>query len=249
MNTPENQHVTETVSRASWHPSPPERMLYGIYPIYRAQVGKRDTTVMVPAGKLKGPLLKWVAYHTGAGEDSRVITGEGDTEKPPIIKMLLENGFLVCTITSGKEHWGDPSAEEAHEDLYQYVKTVFPVQIKVNILAQSMGGTSAYPWASSHPGRVCRIYGIYPVTNLESMGNRNPIRNLKPLADHDISIMHRHGTDDKSVPFEQNARQFEETYKRLGGNIRIIPVAGVGHQVHPLMFIPEEVSNFFMGRL
>jgi len=227
----------------------PERSMYGIYPVYCVKVGKHDATVIMPKVPSEDRKLKWAIYHTGAGENCNVIIGGGDTEKPPIIKMLLENGFLVCTITSGEQHWGNPAAEAAHEALYRYVTEIFPVQKKVDLLVQSMGGTSAYPWAISHPERIHRIYGIYPVTNLESMGDRNPIHNLKPLAENNISIMHRHGTEDKSVPFEQNARQFEEAYRRIGGNIRIIPIPGLGHQVHPLFFVPEEVTAFFMRTL
>ncbi len=32
----------------------------------------------------------------------------------------------------------------------------------------------------------------------------------------------------------QNAGQFEETYRKLGGNITITPIQGLGHQVHSL---------------
>lgn len=227
----------------------PEKLLHGIYPLYRLEIKGREATVIMPeiTEKLNG--LKWVVYHTGAGEDCNSITGEGAIEKPPIIKLLLEDGFLVCTITSGTQHWGSPSAEEAHDDLYAYMVREFPVEKKVNILAQSMGGTSAYPWASSNPEKVERIYGIYPITNYKSMGGRNPIDNLKVLAEHNIRIMHRHGTEDKSVPFEENAKLFEEAYKNIGGSIKITSVPGVGHQYHPLIFVARDVLDFFNGRI
>jgi len=234
---------------SGWLSLTPAKMMYDMYPLYMVKVEGRDAVVVLPKlEKINSP-LPWVVYHTGAGETCEVITDTEGNAKPPIIRRLLENGFLVCSITSGPQHWGAPSAEEAHEALYQYVSKTFPVADKVNLFAQSMGGTSAYPWAASHPERVRRIYGIYPITNRPEMGNRNPIKNLALLAEHHIKIMHRHGTDDKAVPFEQNAGEFENAYKKLGGEITIIGLPGLGHQFHELFFQPEEVVPFFQGTL
>ena len=224
-------------------------MLYHKYPLYRLKVEGRDAIILLPEIEGVRDPLPWVVYHTGAGETCEVIADTEGEAKPPIIRLLLEKGFLVCSITSGAQHWGARYAEEAHEDLYKYVRETFPVTNKVNLLVQSMGGTSGYPWAASHPERVQAIYGIYPVTNLSSMGGRNPIDNLEPLARHKISIMHRHGLEDASVPFKQNAEEFQEAYEKLGGEIRIIALPGLGHQYHELFFQPEEVVDFFQGDL
>ncbi len=233
--------------QTSWRSYLPERFLHDAFPLYRVKVGARDATVIMPKITWRSPAqLPWVVYHTGAGEDCNAIVGD---PKGGVIQRLLAQGFLVCTITSGPQHWGDPSGEEAHEALYHYMRATFPVRETVNLLAQSMGGTSAYPWAAHHPERVERIYGIYPITNFESMGERNPIRTLQPLVDHQIAIMHRHGLEDKAVPFEQNARQFAEAYTRLGGKIRITPVPDVGHEFSPFIFVPEEVADFFLGKI
>jgi pimeloyl-ACP methyl ester carboxylesterase len=217
--------------------------------VYRVKIGERDAVIILPRAEKLEPPLPWVVYHTGAGEPGDVIANEGPVEKPPIIKRLLTDGFLVASITSGTQHWGDPSAEVAHEQLYQYIRATFPVRPRVNLFAQSMGGTSAYPWASQHPERVERIYGIYPITNRPAMGARNPIQNLAPLAKARVPVLHRHGTEDKSVPFEPNAKQFEQTYRELGGPIRVIPVPGLGHQYDAKLFVADEIAAFFAGRI
>jgi hypothetical protein len=237
----------EVGSSSAWESLEPDEMMYDTYPLYRMTVEGREAVVILPKADGIKDELPWVVYHTGAGETCEVITATEGEAKPPIVKLLLENGFLVTSITSGAQHWGDPSAEEAHEALYQYVRKTFPVQEKVNLLVQSMGGTSAYPWAISRPERVQKIYGIYPITNRPQMGVRNPIRNLAPLAKRGVKILHRHGIDDASVPFEENARQFEEAYKKVGGEIKIIGLPGLGHQFHELFFQPEEVVAFFTG--
>jgi hypothetical protein len=234
---------------SAWLALKPAEIMYDAYPLYRMSVDGRDAIVILPKTQGMKGALPWVVYHTGAGETCEVITATEGEAKPPIVKLLLENGFLISSITSGAQHWGAPSGEEAHEALYQYVVKTFPVGEKVDLLAQSMGGTSAYPWAISHPERVHRIYGIYPITNRPEMGERNPVDNLAPLAEHGVKVMHRHGHDDQSVPFEQNARQFEDAYRKAGGDVKVIGLPGLGHQFHELFFQPEEVLAFFKGEL
>lgn len=225
-------------------------MMWDRYPLYLVKVGERDAAVILPDMQEAKEALPWVAYHTGAGETcaSLTATEASASDKAGIVKLLLERGFVVCSITSGPAHWGDPSAEEAHEALYQYMQGTFPVAKKVNIWMQSMGGMSAYPWAIRHPDRVLRMYGVYPITNRTEMGARSPIHNLEPLAKEEVKIMHRHGLADTVVPFDLNAKQFEEAYKKLGGQIKIIAVPGLGHQVDPLLFVSDEVADFFQGK-
>jgi len=232
-----------TTLQNDWRLLVPAKLMYDRFPLYRIKVGERNAVVILPQGNVFE--LPWIAYHTGAGETCEAITGEGLVEKPPIIKRLLEAGFLVCTITSGEQHWGDPSAEAAHEELYQFIRLTFPVREQVNLLVQSMGDTSGYTWANQHPERVQRIYGIYPVTCRPEMGTRNPVQNLASLAQHHIRIRHRHGLEDESVPFQQNARKFTDVYRQLDGEIELVSLPELGHEVHERLFVPEDVVEFF----
>jgi pimeloyl-ACP methyl ester carboxylesterase len=62
----------------------------------------------------------------------------------------------------------------------------------------------------------------------------NPIDRLEPLARAKIAIIHVVGDADDVVPVAENTAIVEERYRKLGGEIRVIHKAGVGHHPHGL---------------
>lgn len=62
----------------------------------------------------------------------------------------------------------------------------------------------------------------------------NPIDRLEPLARAKIAIIHVVGDADDAVPVAENTAIVEERYRKLGGEIRVIHKAGVGHHPHGL---------------
>lgn len=62
----------------------------------------------------------------------------------------------------------------------------------------------------------------------------NPVDNLKPLADAHIPLLHVYGDADTVVPWDENTGVVAERYRKLGGNITLIPKPGVGHHPHGL---------------
>ena len=64
--------------------------------------------------------------------------------------------------------------------------------------------------------------------------NKNPIDNLKPLADAHIPLLHVYGDADTAVPWDENTGVLAERYRKLGGSITLIPKPGIGHHPHGL---------------
>lgn len=64
--------------------------------------------------------------------------------------------------------------------------------------------------------------------------DKNPIDNLKPLADAHVPLLHVYGDTDAPVPWEENTGAIAERYRNLGGSITLIPKPGVGHHPHGL---------------
>lgn len=64
--------------------------------------------------------------------------------------------------------------------------------------------------------------------------DKNPIDNLKPLADANIPLLHVCGDADEVVPFEENTVILKERYEQLGGSISLIIKKGYKHHPHGL---------------
>ena len=64
--------------------------------------------------------------------------------------------------------------------------------------------------------------------------DKNPIDNLKPLADAHVPLLHVCGDADKTVPYEENTAIMKERYEKLGGTMEVILKKGVDHHPHGL---------------
>jgi pimeloyl-ACP methyl ester carboxylesterase len=63
---------------------------------------------------------------------------------------------------------------------------------------------------------------------------KNPVDNLKPLAEAHVPLLHVYGDADDVVPWEENTGLIAERYRKLGGSITLIAKPGVGHHPHGL---------------
>jgi pimeloyl-ACP methyl ester carboxylesterase len=64
--------------------------------------------------------------------------------------------------------------------------------------------------------------------------DKNPIDNLKPLADAKIPIIHLCGDADEVVPFDENTVILKARYEKLGGAFTLIVKPGFKHHPHGL---------------
>ena len=74
---------------------------------------------------------------------------------------------------------------------------------------------------------------------------KNPIDNLKPLADAKIPIIHLCGDADEVVPYSENTVILKERYEKLGGPITVIVKPGFKHHPHGLDD-PVPIVNFIL---
>lgn len=75
--------------------------------------------------------------------------------------------------------------------------------------------------------------------------DKNPIDNLKPLADARVPLLHVYGDADDVVPWDENTGVLAERYRKLGGSITLIPKSGIGHHPHGLTD-PTPIVEFIM---
>ncbi len=80
---------------------------------------------------------------------------------------------------------------------------------------------------------LLKCYGFK--TEAEALSyKKNPVDNLKPLADAGIPLLHVCGDADEVVPFEENTVILKENYEKLGGHIEIIIKPEGKHHPHGL---------------
>lgn len=63
---------------------------------------------------------------------------------------------------------------------------------------------------------------------------KNPIDNLKPLADAKVPVFLLCGDADDVVPFPENGAIVKERYEKLGGPVQLLIKKGLGHHPHGL---------------
>lgn len=96
------------------------------------------------------------------------------------------------------------------------------------LLEKNTGKGSAKEWK-----RVLKTYGFK--NSQEAIAYRkNPVDNLKALADAKIPLLHVYGDADQVVPWKENTGLIASRYRKLGGSITLIPKKGVGHHPHGL---------------
>jgi len=207
-----------------------------------------------------------VVYHTGGGETARVLA-DPENEKRAVFEALTSEGYRVVSITSSNDHWGSPRSLRAHNILYERIASGRG-HGRVAVFCQSMGGLSAYSWTCRCPERVLGIYGIYPVTNLESMLNGklgdsiegvysqqgidihnalskfDPIRQIESANISSIPAKHRHGDQDSLVRYNENAVDFARVYRDRGGSLDLVTIRGLGHEANPAFFNPDDAVDF-----
>jgi pimeloyl-ACP methyl ester carboxylesterase len=80
---------------------------------------------------------------------------------------------------------------------------------------------------------VLKCYGFK--SDVEAKAYRgNPVDSLAPLAEAKVPLLHVYGEADEVVPWDENTRVVAERYRKLGGDITLIPKPGVKHHPHGL---------------
>jgi pimeloyl-ACP methyl ester carboxylesterase len=106
------------------------------------------------------------------------------------------------------------------------------------------GGKGNGPGSPDDWKALQQCYGF--VSEAEALAyGKNPIDNLKPLADARIPIIHICGDADEVVPYPENTAILKDRYEKLGGEIVVIIKKGLKHHPHGLED-PTPVVNFIL---
>jgi alpha-beta hydrolase superfamily lysophospholipase len=95
------------------------------------------------------------------------------------------------------------------------------------------GGKGKGPGSPDDWKKLIQDYGF--ASEAEAMAYpKNPVDNLKPLADAKIPLIHICGDADEVVPFGENTVMLKERYEKLGGQMTLIVKKGFKHHPHGL---------------
>ena len=147
---------------------------------------------------------------------------------------------------------------------------------QVALEGMSRGGLIIYNWAKKNPEKTLCIYADAPVLDFKSWpggkgigkGSQGtwrkcleayglseeeaksfkglPLYGLEGLVRKNVPLLHVVGQADSVVPVEENTDLLEKSYRSLGGSIKVIRKAGVGHHPHSLKD-PEPIVSFVLS--
>lgn len=215
-----------------------------------------QVTVQAPEHPAPGMPWAWYAEFMGVA--------------PRIDQMLLGRGYHVVHLAT-PDMFGSPAAMAIWSRFYETM-TAKGFSPRPVLIAASRGGLYVYNWASRNPGRVSAIVALSPVCDFKSWPrqipsewaklkaqyhftsdaeamafNGNPVDSLAPLAAAKVPLFHAYGTLDDVVPWEANTGLTASRYRALGGEITVVPMSGLGHDIYA-MVDPSMVQAFLEGR-
>lgn len=220
----------------------------------------RKAFIVVPPRPAKGKPWIWRTEFFG--------------HEPQADIALIKKGFHAAYIDV-QDLYGAPKALDAMDKLYDHLTKDRGLSKKVVLEGFSRGGLYTLNWAARHPDRVACIYNDAPVCDFKSwpLGqgagkaspgdwqkclkaygftqkqaleyDKNPVDNLKPLADAKIPILHVCGDADEVVPFGENTMLMYRRYRQMDGPMEVIAKPGVKHHPHSLKD-PKRIVDFIL---
>ena len=144
-----------------------------------------------------------------------LLTQEHGLSKKPVLEGLSRGGLYVY-------NWAAANPEK--------VSCVFGDNPVCDFKSWP-GGKGKGPGSPDDWKKLIQDYGFASET--EAMAyTRNPVDNLKPLADAKVPLIHIAGDADEVVPFEENTVVLKERYEKLGGQMKLIVQKGFKHHPH-----------------
>jgi len=227
----------------------------------RFEVAGRPAFLLMPKQAEGGRAIPWVWYAPNLPR----LPGKAEEW---MFEQFFAAGVAVAGVDVG-ESYGSPAGRRVFTQLYDKLVKDYGLSPKPCLLARSRGGLMLYNWAVEHPEHVAGIAGIYPVCNLVSypglgkacgayglgeaalaaeLVQHNPIDRLAPLAAAGVEIFHIHGDQDRVVPLNQNSGVVDARYRKLGGSMQLMTVAGQGHNMWRGFFESQELVDFVIER-
>ena len=147
----------------------------------------------------------------------QTLTGQYGLSKKPVLEGLSRGGLYVY-------NWGAANPEKI-----ACIIGDNPVcDFKSWPGGKGKGKGSAGDWK-----KLIQDYGFKDEQEALAYG-KNPIDNLKSLADAKVPLLHICGDADNIVPYPENTAILKQNYEKLGGPITVIIKKGLGHHPHGL---------------
>ena len=230
------------------------------YDMYTFQHHGKQSIVVTPKKIAEGKPWIWRARFWG--------------HEPQTDLALLGNGFHVAYTDVGGL-FGSPKAVKHWNSFHRYLTEQHGFSKRPALEGMSRGGLIIYNWAAANPNKVSCIYADAPVVDIKSWPGgigagtgsasdwraclraygfteeeglaykKNPVDQLKALAEASIPLFHVCGGADLVVPVSENTAIIENRYKALGGDIVVIIKGGVGHHPHSLRD-PAPIVDFVL---
>ncbi|MBQ6172872.1 MAG: alpha/beta fold hydrolase [Clostridia bacterium] len=188
---------------------------------------------------------------------------------------MLSKGYALAYI-SVSNMYGHPDAVRTMKKFRDFM-TEHGFNEKTVLFGFSRGGLYAFNYALKYPDTVAALYLDAPVLDIKSwpggLGKgvgaprefeeclsiygldkssvlsfrQNPSDKLEQLLSLHIPVALVAGDSDRTVPYEENGKLLENTYKNGGGDILCIVKKGCDHHPHSLSD-PSPISDFLCKR-
>lgn len=163
-------------------------------------------------------------------------------------------GELPPSDRSNGQNMGNPAACACAHKAFEYIKSIYNVEEKCLVFANSMGGLLALNYANNYRGDILGCFLLYPVTDLKMQAWDNPWNDkcqaniidfynmpddqwnerctygYNPINNNyaGVPIFIWHGTSDATVSY-QGSVDFANKQNSQGGSVYLRTVEGLGH--------------------
>ena len=159
---------------------------------------------------------------------------------------LLERGFTLAFLQNRTRFaTKEECAEKAN--FCPFVSERYGLREKCALVGMSCGGAHALTFAGLYPEKAACLYLDAPVVSYLSYPGRFGDPECESVWENEFVLAYPvflvYGTQDATVPYEENGRLLEEAYEGYPGLLTVLPCALRGHHPHGLAD-PAPIADF-----
>ena len=159
---------------------------------------------------------------------------------------LLERGFTLAFLQNRTRFaTKEECAEKAN--FCSFVSERYGLREKCALVGMSCGGAHALTFAGLYPEKAACLYLDAPVVSYLSYPGRFGDPECESVWENEFVLAYPvllvYGTQDATVPYDENGRLLEEAYEGYPGLLTVLPCALRGHHPHGLAD-PAPIADF-----